>query len=115
MDTAEGTFDMCSLTTGSILRTLVTPEPPLLNVGADQRATSLRSSKPRDSAIVERGAYVVGGSDHGSAYVFDARTGGVVQQLKHTQAGMLQTVTVSSLLEVCFCAHEYARHGRITI
>jgi glucose dehydrogenase len=40
---------------------------------------------------------VVEGSQHGSIYVFDRRTGETLQILKHAQDGMVQTITVGSV------------------
>jgi glucose dehydrogenase len=41
----------------------------------------------------EDGKVVVGGSDHGSIYVFDRRTGEQLQALKHAD-GTVLTITV---------------------
>jgi hypothetical protein len=47
-------------------------------------------------AFVEDSKVVVGGSDHGAVYVFDRETGGILDVLRHAEAGLVQTITVSS-------------------
>ena len=49
---------------------------------------------PKQVLFGEDGKVVIGGSDHGSIYVFDRRTGEVLQVLKHADDGMVQTITV---------------------
>jgi hypothetical protein len=39
---------------------------------------------------------VVGGSDHGTVYVFDRKTASIVQLLQHSDCNMVQTITVRS-------------------
>ena len=46
--------------------------------------------------FAEGGEVVVGGSDHGMAYVFDRNTGVQLDRLRHAPRGMLQAVTVST-------------------
>ena len=41
---------------------------------------------------------MVGGSDHGAVYVFDRETGGPVDLLRHSDRGLVQTLTVSEIL-----------------
>lgn len=40
---------------------------------------------------------VIGGSDHGSVYIYDAETARVVKVLQHDRHGLVQTVAVRIL------------------
>jgi hypothetical protein len=53
--------------------------------------------RPKQVAYGEGRRVVVGGSDHGAAYVFDAKTGSVLDVLRHTGRDLVQTITVSCL------------------
>ncbi len=50
---------------------------------------------PKHVAFGENGQVVVGGSDHGSIYVFDRRSGERRDVLRHAESGLVQTITVS--------------------
>jgi hypothetical protein len=53
-------------------------------------------AKPKQVSFGEQGRAIVGGSDHGSVYVFDRKTGGRLDILPHAKGGMVQTITVRS-------------------
>jgi hypothetical protein len=42
----------------------------------------------------------VGGSDHGLVYVFDRKTGNVLDVLRHADQGLVQTITVGGLTRI---------------
>jgi hypothetical protein len=50
--------------------------------------------------FLENCSAIVGGSDHGSVYVFDKDTGTVLDKLHHADSGLVQVVTVSTI-----CSH----------
>ncbi|KAG1740751.1 uncharacterized protein EDB91DRAFT_1052909, partial [Suillus paluster] len=52
-------------------------------------------SVPKQVAFGEEGKVVVGGSDNGLAYIFDRKTGQVLETLHHADAGLVQTIAVS--------------------
>ncbi|KAG2123445.1 WD40-repeat-containing domain protein [Suillus clintonianus] len=61
-------------------------------------ATAVPSmSVPKQVAFGEEGKVVVGGSDNGLVYVFDRKTGQILETLHHgdTDAGLVQTISVS--------------------
>ncbi|KAG2738850.1 hypothetical protein P692DRAFT_20646724, partial [Suillus brevipes Sb2] len=66
---------------GEPVRTFVTALPSL--------------SVPKQVAFGEEGKVVVGGSDTGLAYIFDRKTGQVLETLHHADAGLVQTIAVS--------------------
>ncbi|KAI5981092.1 WD40-repeat-containing domain protein [Pisolithus marmoratus] len=60
--------------------------------------TNPRKGFPKQVAIAEGGSMVVGGSDDGLVYVFDKATSELVQTLRHSTNGRVQTVTVRSVI-----------------
>lgn len=52
---------------------------------------------PKQVEFCEDGRVLVGGSNHGTIYVFDRKTGLVVDTLRHEEGGLSQAVTVSPL------------------
>jgi hypothetical protein len=50
---------------------------------------------PKQVAFRENARIIIGGSDHGIAYVFDWQTVLPLQMLCHSSKGIVQTVTVS--------------------
>lgn len=58
------------------------------------------ASKPKQVVFANNGALVVGGSDHGLVYVFDRTTGDVLGRLRHAKSGLVQTVTVSFVINI---------------
>lgn len=58
-------------------------------------ATAVPSiSVPKQVAFGEEGKIVVGGSDNGLVYIFDRKTGDILETLRHADAGLVQTITV---------------------
>ena len=55
---------------------------------------------PKQVAFAEDSRLVVGGSDHGSVYVFDRRTGAPLDVLHHADKGLVQTVTVCRFMHI---------------
>lgn len=45
----------------------------------------------------EDGKVIIGGSDHGSVYIFDRKTGTPIEVLRHALKGLVQAVAVSIL------------------
>ncbi|KAG2096022.1 WD40-repeat-containing domain protein [Suillus cothurnatus] len=52
-------------------------------------------SVPKQVVFGEEGKVVIGGSDNGLVYVFDRKTGQIIQTLCHADVGLVQTITVS--------------------
>jgi outer membrane protein assembly factor BamB len=52
-------------------------------------------SVPKQVAFGEEGKVVVGGSDNGLVYIFDRKTGQILETLHHTDTGLVQTISVS--------------------
>ena len=53
---------------------------------------------PKQVGFGEEGRILVGSSDHGTIYIFDRKTGLVMDTLNHEDDGLAQAVTVSILL-----------------
>lgn len=49
---------------------------------------------PKQVAFTEDSQVVVGGSDHGSVYVFDRKSGTRLDVLQHSSSGLVQTIAV---------------------
>ena len=54
---------------------------------------------PKQVAFGEDDTVVVGGSDHGVIYVFDRKTGDVLDTIIHSRRGLVQTVTVRRFVD----------------
>ena len=52
---------------------------------------------PKQVAFAEDSRVIVGGSDHGVVYVFDRRSGKLLDLLQHAKNGLVQTITVRSM------------------
>jgi len=50
---------------------------------------------PKQVSFGEEGTVLVGGSNHGAVYVFDTATGCPLDLLRHSDRGLVQTITVS--------------------
>jgi hypothetical protein len=48
-------------------------------------------------AFAEGSDAVVGGSDHGKVYIFERKSGMLLELLRHSEDGAVQTVAVSGL------------------
>ena len=53
---------------------------------------------PKQVEFSKEGRILVDGSDHGTIYIFDRKTGLVMDTLNHEDNGLAQAVTVSILL-----------------
>ncbi|KAI6097119.1 WD40-repeat-containing domain protein, partial [Pisolithus croceorrhizus] len=49
---------------------------------------------PKQVAFGEESKIIVGGSDNGSVYLFERRTGRMLEKLAHSKTGLVQTITV---------------------
>ena len=50
---------------------------------------------PKQVALAEDCTVIVSGSDHGTVYVFDRKTGDIMQKLRTKKDAWVQAVTVS--------------------
>lgn len=64
---------------------------------------------PKQVVFAENAKVVVGGSDHGSVYVFETESGETLQVLRHSDRSFVQTVTVST--KVCRKGSKLTRLG----
>jgi hypothetical protein len=53
---------------------------------------------PKQVMFAENSRAIVGGSDHGAVYVFDRKSGKKLAVLRHSERGLVQTITVRSML-----------------
>ncbi|KAG1761662.1 hypothetical protein EDD22DRAFT_732608, partial [Suillus occidentalis] len=88
-NTTDGFTLYCLEGKGEPVQTFVTALPSLLVL--------------KQVAFGEEGKVVVGGSDTRLAYIFDRKTGQVLETLHHTDAGLVQTIVVSIEIghEIC--------------
>ena len=49
---------------------------------------------PKQVSFGEDGRILVGGSDHGAVYIFDTATACPMDLLRHSDCGLVQTITV---------------------
>ncbi|KAG9310117.1 hypothetical protein JVU11DRAFT_9730 [Chiua virens] len=56
---------------------------------------------PKQVAFGKATRIVVGGSDNGSVYIFERKTGRVLETLRHASDGLVQTVSVSATM-ICY-------------
>lgn len=82
VDSAFSGFNLHRLDDGKCVRNFSTGAP-IKNVS-------------KQVVFAENARVVVGGSDHGSVYVFETESGETMQILRHSDKGFVQTVTVSS-------------------
>ncbi|TFK59710.1 WD40 repeat-like protein [Pluteus cervinus] len=71
----------------------------LYDFGTGKFVRSLRTGRakkkwPKQIAFAEDSRVVVGGSDHGVIYVFERKTGEVLDELRHASQGLAQAVSV---------------------
>lgn len=59
-----------------------------------------RRQVPKQVRFAEHGTVVVGGSDHGKVYVFDRKTGRLLDFLTHDSKDLVQTIAVSRLIPI---------------
>lgn len=82
IDNGEG-FSSHNLRTGTFIRSFPTGKPTM--------------RYPKQVALGENDSIIVGGSDHGAVYVFDHDTGCPLDLLRHSDRGLVQTITVRHL------------------
>jgi hypothetical protein len=80
VDTMVNGFNLHRLSNGSLKRNLSTGAPTRIF--------------PKQVAFAEGSGLIITGSDHGVAYIFDRRTGSILQELHHRGHSMIQAVTV---------------------
>lgn len=90
MDNATDGFTLYHLESGQLVRTF-TVDPPTVPV-------------PKQVSFGEDGKVVIGGSDNGSVYVFNRRTGVLIETLSHTAATLVPTITVRDVGGRCIIA-----------
>lgn len=73
-------FALHNLQSGVLVRTLSTGTPI--------------KRFPKQVLFAEDDTVVVGGSDHGTVYVFDRKTGNILDTIAHARHGLVQTITV---------------------
>jgi len=83
MDNARNGFSLYRLDGGASIQEYVTGTP--------------RRTYPKQVDFAEGSQVVVGGSDHGIVYIFDRKTGGVLQKLHHGRDELVQTIAVRQL------------------
>ena len=83
IDNVSNGFDIYRLDSGHFIRTLVTREP-------------IRTY-PKGVAFANNCQAVIGGSDHGYAYIFERKSGCVLGKLAHARNDGVQTIEVSIL------------------
>ncbi|KAF8574691.1 WD40 repeat-like protein [Ramaria rubella] len=107
-NTADG-FDLYWLGNGAYIRTFNTGKP--------------RQNMPKQVTFGEDGKAIVGGNDHGIAYIFDQVKGMNLDVLQHAKKGLVQTITthdrngVSMIMtassdasnDIYMCIWKYAR------
>ena len=86
VDNAHDGFDLHQIEDGAYVRTFKTGP-----------ATT---RKPKQVFFAENSQVVVGGSDHGAVYVFDRKSGSKLDVLRHSEKGLVQIITVRSMLFV---------------
>ncbi|KAL5525016.1 hypothetical protein ACEPAF_8885 [Sanghuangporus sanghuang] len=77
IDNSEDGFSVIDVATGSLVRALPCP---------------VNKTVPKQVAWAHHQKLIIGGSDHGMLYVYNAETGQVTQKLQHESSGFVQTV-----------------------
>lgn len=85
MDNAVDGFDLYQLESNTFIRNFPTGVPI-------QRF-------PKQVLFGENSKVIIGGSDHGQVYVFDRKSGSLLDTLHHAKHGLVQTIAVSSEFE----------------
>ncbi|KAJ3504450.1 hypothetical protein NLJ89_g7925 [Agrocybe chaxingu] len=79
VDNAKNGFDLYRMDTGMFVRKFTTRDATRIN--------------PKNVTFANDLQAVVGGSNHGVAYIFERNTGRVLKMLKHSKRGGVETVT----------------------
>jgi hypothetical protein len=80
MDNAQNGFSLHRLNGDVCIREYVTGVP--------------RRTYPKQVDFAEGSRVIVGGSDHSMVYIFDRKTGAVLQKLHHGRDELVQTIAV---------------------
>ncbi|KAI6123810.1 hypothetical protein EDD16DRAFT_1704129 [Pisolithus croceorrhizus] len=67
---------------------------------------------PKQVAFGEESKIIVGGSDNGSVYLFERRTGQMLAKLAHSKTGLVQTITTHDVGGSCIIASASPASGR---
>jgi hypothetical protein len=84
IDNVRDGFDLYHLDTGEFLRTFPTGDP--------------KETYPKGVSFADRLRAIVGGSDHGSVYIFHRKTGRSIDVLKYGRKGGVETIAVRNTL-----------------
>ncbi|KAG6369241.1 WD40-repeat-containing domain protein [Boletus reticuloceps] len=98
VDNAANGFTLYRLDSPSPIRTYIT-EPPTVLV-------------PKQVAFGEDVKIVVGGSDNGNVYIFNRRSGELLEALCHARSGLVQSIAVRDIDGHCKIASASATPGR---
>ncbi|KIO01076.1 hypothetical protein M404DRAFT_29039 [Pisolithus tinctorius Marx 270] len=98
IDNATNGFTLYLLDRGDPIRYFVT-EPQHVPV-------------PKQVAFGEESKIIVGGSDNGSVYLFERRSGQMLAKLAHSKTGLVQTITVHDVGGHCIIASASPASGR---
>ncbi|KAF8451041.1 hypothetical protein L210DRAFT_961584 [Boletus edulis BED1] len=90
IDNATNSFTMYHLDGGEPIRTFIT-DPPSIQV-------------PKQVAFGEDYRIVVGRSNKGTVFVFDRRTGNILDTIQHASATLVQTIALHDLSGQCIIA-----------
>lgn len=82
VDNATNGFDLYQLESNAFIRNFPTGIP-------------LRSV-PKQVRFGENSKVIVGGSDHGRVYVFERKSGRLLDTLHHLKSGLVQTIAVGA-------------------
>jgi hypothetical protein len=81
IDNVNNGFDIYKIDSGNFVRTLVTRDPI--------------KTYPKGVTFANHGQAIVGGSDHGRAYIFECKSGRMITTLSHGNNEGVQTIGVS--------------------
>jgi len=81
VDNVNNGFDIYKIDSGNFVRTLVTQDPIKMY--------------PKGVAFANHGQAIVGGSDHGRAYIFERKSDQMITILNHGNNEGVQTIGVS--------------------
>lgn len=100
VDNVGDGFNLYKLDTGVFIKTLITKDPI--------------KTHPKGVAFASQSLFIVGGSDHGLAYVFDRKTGDIVTTFHYASVGGAETIAVC-LFFYCFPKLQAQPHYRLVI
>lgn len=80
VDNVGSGFDLYKMDSGNFVRSLVTREPS--------------KTYPKAVTFANNSQVIIGGSDHGLIYIFERKTGKLIQSLRHAKHGGVQTIAL---------------------